>query len=86
MVGIHSEVKFNCDQCSLQTNFQSNLIQHKQAMHKSKVKFGCDHCNFDTLSRVNLIEHKKEKHEFLNLNLPQTRIVFIPEGVKYPLL
>ena len=30
MLGIHSGAKFQRDQCDHQTNFQSNLIQHKQ--------------------------------------------------------
>ena len=55
-----------------QTTFESN---------KSTV-FKCDQCNYYVFSRSNLIQHKKCTHEHvvhLNVNLPHTKIFFIPD-------
>ena len=64
------------------TTFENRAFQHKQAKDKGSVKFKCDQCNFYAFSRSNLIQHKKCKHEHevhLNVNLPHTKIFFIPD-------
>ena len=87
IVGIHTETKFECDQCSLKTNFQSNLIAHKRAMHKSPGKLRCDQqLNLNTFNSTQEMEDKHQYPEHLNINLPKTRIFFIPKESKDPLI
>ena len=83
MIAIHTETKFKCDQCNLQTNFKSNLITHKKYMHKNPGEFKCNQENFKfkEIPTQEMID-KHEYMEHMNVNLPKTRIVFIPKESK----
>ena len=56
------EFVFTCDLCKYQSNWISNLNNHKSSIHEKNI-FSCDLCDFTSKWKGPLFEHRREKHK-----------------------
>ena len=53
----HDGKEYNCDECTLSTNLDKQLKEHKKS-HSKDLPYGCDHCEKQFRYRSSLKSHK----------------------------
>ena len=59
---LHSNRKFQCDQCYYITGRKDEFQVHKFKKHGGKAKYECQICDFKTMRSGNLRKHHDDKH------------------------
>ena len=93
-VKVHTNGKYECEQCHKTYSARSNLYAHKKSFHMG-VKYACDQCDFKATTQENVRIHIQSKHEGIKYPCDQCEyqarylcnlIVHIQskhEGIKY---
>ena len=60
---VHEGVKYDCDQCDHQFNYNGDLTRHIQSKHEIGIKYACDQCDYQATTQRNFTAHIKSKHK-----------------------